>query len=136
MSLWDNLRKQIQEEYKNNPGGFLREPTVRKCLHPLQKEMRNYLKKTGDYCRYFTDPIYGNPQILVEGKSSFTIQHVYYTWLMEKTWKNISFDNIVDIGGLRPPLDRHDLCLRGLHRHLAPRDGLPARLTDHPAHTA
>jgi len=98
MTLWDNLRKQIEEEYKNNSAGFLRQPTIRKCLHPIQKEMVNYLNETGEHCRYFTDSIYGNPQILAEGKSSVTIQHIYYTWLMKKHWKNISFNNIIDIG--------------------------------------
>jgi len=98
MTLWDNLRKQIEEEYKNNSAGFLRQPTIRKCLHPIQKEMVKYLNEIGEHCRYFTDSIYGNPQILVEGKSSVTIQHIYYTWLMKKHWKNISFNNIIDIG--------------------------------------
>ena len=98
MSLWDSLRKSIETEYKNNKAGFLRQPTIRKCLHPIQKEMANYLNETGEYCRYFTDPIYGNPQILVEGKSSVTIQHIYYTWVMKKHWKNISFNNIIDMG--------------------------------------
>ena len=113
MTLWNRLRTKIAHEFDhaiaNKNHNFLKYDTIAKTLHPRNEsyfaiDMHNEMNKMPEAAwvlnvDIYDDPAVGGPALHVDGKSSGTIQQLWYMTLMKKFWGNRQFTNIVEIGG-------------------------------------
>tara|TARA_B100001175_G_scaffold296414_1_gene285321 strand:- start:75 stop:788 length:714 start_codon:yes stop_codon:yes gene_type:complete len=105
MSSWNNLKKQIRDEFRAAPENFLFQPVIRKCLHPgpsrynkaVGDDYYKQLKKWHDLPK--EDPKLGNPRIIKNGRSLVTLQSAYYIKLMNDRFTLKEIDVIYDVGG-------------------------------------
>lgn len=98
MTLWDNIKKKIEKDFEEYPETFLKRPSIVRALHPKEDAVaRGYISEIPE--NTITDPDFGKPYISVDGKSSVSIQQMYYIHLMKKYWGKNAFENIIEIGG-------------------------------------
>lgn len=110
---WDELRVAISREFAQSPGGFLRQPTIARTVHPNQMPLaRAYLgdlsadefSRTQILPRLHDVPL-GDPYLcsFFPLASPMTIQHGYYLSLMKEHWNIFIPDNqiqhVFEIGG-------------------------------------
>jgi hypothetical protein len=67
MSLWDDFLKNISTEFKNKEN-FLKEKTIRRCLHPGMDTMTaiKYLDAVNHLDFLKSDPLTGNPTYCID----------------------------------------------------------------------
>ena len=100
MSLWDDFLKDITKEFKNKEN-FLKENTIRRCLHPTMDSMTaiKYLNKVNHLDFLKPDPQTGNPIHCIDKFSLVTLQSSLYLKTMLKKSKLDTISEIHDIGG-------------------------------------
>ena len=111
MTQWQQMLKNIQQEYFTHPNDFLTQPTISRTIHPRQPSLADrYVEYLGRdvfimqaVLPFITDSKIGNPfTTCYNNKLSLTsVQNAYYIHHMKNLFNfNVSsVDSIVDIGG-------------------------------------
>ena len=108
MTLWDGFLEKIENEYRNHPADYLRQPTISKCLHPPGRRwFEGYFQELkedfSDVLARVVDGDVGRPLDEFDGLSPVTVQHVHQLYMIAKHLGVSIIDNdissVVDIGG-------------------------------------
>lgn len=100
MSLWDDFLKDISKEFRNKEN-FLKEKTIRRCLHPGMDTVTaiKYLDEINHLNFLKPDPLTGNPTYCIDKFSLVTLQSSLYLKTMLKKCELDTVDEIHDVGG-------------------------------------
>lgn len=112
MTQWDNMLKDIRNEYDSHPNDFLRQRMISRTIHPNQGTLANkyhgYLMDdlwvNSAVLPFIEDSKVGSPFMLCNNAtmSLTTIQNAYYLHQMKKHYNKIVTNNVTkvtDIGG-------------------------------------
>jgi len=112
MTMWDGFLEKIENEYRNHPTDYLRQPTISKCLHPPGRNwFDGYFQELkedsvfSDVLARVIDGDVGGPYSHSEFDNlcPVTVEHIYHLYMIDKYLGISIIDNdissVVDIGG-------------------------------------